>query len=155
MTFQLEDVFELFQGVESDSNGEIGEPEFVGDFNANYTNGDWSVFYGLSVIGGISNEADLRFQRGGDICLPSALRGGDICPVFKVKPQLYHSLSVTRDIGKRFSLTLGVSNLFDNRPPRGSALNSPIGGVTGQALTSGTQYDLVGRRGFISVRAKM
>ena len=152
MTFQLEDVFELFAGVESDSNGEIGEPKFVGDFNATYSNGPWSLFYGLNVIGGISNEADLRFARAGDICLASPLRGGDVCPIYKFKPQFYHSVSVTREIDKRFSMTLGVSNLFDNKPPRVGAF-APFGGF-GQTATSGTQYDLVGRRAFASVRGK-
>ena len=152
MTFQLEDVFELFAGVESDSNGEIGEPKFVGDFQATYSNGPWSLFYGLGVTGRISNEADLRFSRAGDICLPSPIRGGDICPVYKFKPQFYHSVSVTRDIAKRFSMTLGVSNLFDNKPPRVGSF-APFGGF-GQTATSGTQYDLVGRRVFVSARGK-
>lgn len=153
VTFQLEDLFELFAGVESDSNGEISDPKYVGDFRATYTNGGWSLFYGLSVIGGVSNEGDLRFSRAGDICLPSALRGGDICPVFKFKPQLYHAASITHDVAKRFSLTLGVSNIFDNEPPRVGSF-APFGGF-GQTAISGTQYDLVGRRAFISVRAKM
>lgn len=153
MTFQIEDVFELFNGNESDSNGEIGEPKFVGDFQTTYSNGPWSLYYGLGVTGAISNEGDLRFSRAGDICLPSPLRGGDVCPVFKFKPEFYHSVSLTRDIAKKFSMTLGVSNLFDNKPPRVGAF-APFGGF-GQTATSGTQYDLVGRRAFVSVRAKL
>lgn len=154
MTWQLEDLFELFAGATSDNNGEIGEPKFVGDFQATYSNGPWSLFYGLGVTGGISNEADLRFARAGDVCSASPIRGGDICPVFEFEPQFYHSVSLTRDIAKRFSMTVGVANLFDNKPPRGSAVNSPLGGLTGQTVTFGTQYDLVGRRVFVSARGK-
>jgi iron complex outermembrane receptor protein len=154
-TFQTEDLFELFQGSVSDSNGEIGEPKFVGDLRATYSVNDWSLFYGLNYIGGISGEADLRFARGGGLCAPNVTRG-EICPIFEIKPQLYHAVSLTRDIGKRFSMTLGVNNILNNKPPRVSSLApSPLFGTTGQAPTFGTQYDLVGRRAFVSVRAKM
>ncbi len=153
-TWQIEDLFELFQGFEADDNGESGEPVFVGDFKLTYDTGPWSVFYGLSVTGGTSDEQDLRDARGGEICFNSSLRGGPICPIFKLEPQFYHAASVTRDVGKRFSMTLGMSNLFDNKPPRVSGSFSPIGGI-GQAPVFGTQYDLVGRRAFVSVRAKM
>ncbi len=153
MTFQLEDTIELFAGARADDNGEISDPKFTGDFQANYSNGPWSVFYGLTAIGAISNEADLRFSRGGDVCFASALRGGDICPIYNFKPQFYHSVSLTRDFAKRVSLTVGVSNLFDKKPPR-VGINAPIGAF-GQTATSGTQYDLVGRRAFVSIRAKL
>jgi iron complex outermembrane recepter protein len=152
MTFQLEDTFELFAGVPRDDNGEISDPRFTGDFQTTYSNGPWSLFYGLTAIGSISNEGDLRFARGGDVCFASVIRGGDICPVYRFKAQFYHNASITRDFSKRFSVTAGVSNLFDKKPPR-VGINSPIGAF-GQTATSGTQYDLVGRRFFLSGRAK-
>jgi len=154
-TFQIEDEFELFAGNVSDDNGEIGDPIFVGDLKTTYSTGDWSIFYGLQVIGGISNEEDLRFAFAGDVCTPSALRAGDICPVFKFKPQFYHSASVTREIGKRFSMTIGLNNIFDNGPPRSSNVSNIFGGQVGQITANGSQYDLVGRRAFVSFRAKM
>ena len=154
MTWQIEDLFELFRGVEVSDEGESGEPTWVGDFKFNWNKGPWSVFYGLNVIGGTSDEEDLRNSRGGDVCFNSSVRGGLICPVYKLEPQFYHSASVTRDIGENYSLTLGVNNLFDTKPPRVSGSFSPISGI-GQAPVFGTQYDLVGRRAFISVRAKM
>ena len=154
-TYQIEDTFELFAGVVSDSEGEIGEPALVGDIRATYSNEGWSAFYGLSYIGGVSNEADLRFSTGGDICINSPLRGGAVCPVFEIKPQIYHSASISRQVGDRFTFTVGLNNIFNNRPPRSSALSSPFGGNTGQVPTFGTQYDLVGRRAFVSVRARM
>ncbi|HEV2080698.1 MAG TPA: TonB-dependent receptor [Allosphingosinicella sp.] len=153
-TIQIEDEFELFEGQISDNNGEIGDPIFVGDVKTTYTTGPWSFFYGVQVVGKQSEEDDLRFARGGDICTPSALRGGDVCPVFELKRQFYHSASITRDLNKRFSMTFGLNNIFDNEPPRGSAAFSTFG-VTGQTPTFATQYDLVGRRAFVSFRAKM
>ncbi|HEX9955377.1 MAG TPA: TonB-dependent receptor [Allosphingosinicella sp.] len=152
-TWQLEDRFVLFRGFESDNNNIVGEPDFVGDLKATYTNGSWSLFYGVNMIGGTSNEQALRNARGG-VCFVSALRGGEICPVFELKPTFYHTASLTRDIGKRFSFTMGVSNIFDTNPPPVSGSFGPIS-TLGQAPVFGTQFDLIGRRAFVSVRAKM
>jgi iron complex outermembrane receptor protein len=154
MTWQIEDLFELFQGFQADDNGESGEPVWVGDFKMTWDKGPWSTFYGLNVIGGTSDEQDLRNSRRGDVCFQSPLRGGLICPIYRLKPQFYHSASLTRELGDRFSMTLGVNNLLDTKPPRISGAFSPISGI-GQAPVFGTQYDLIGRRAFISVRAKM
>ena len=103
-----------------------------------------------------SNEEDLRDARAGDVCFSSPVRGGLICPVYRLRPQFYHSASVTRELGDRFTMTVGVSNIFNNTPPRvsgafGPSDLSPLGNVP----VFGTQYDMVGRRGFVSVRAKM
>ncbi|HEU5286593.1 MAG TPA: TonB-dependent receptor [Sphingomicrobium sp.] len=154
MTWQIEDLFELFRGFEADDNGESGEPRWVGDFKLTWANGPWSLFYGLNVIGSTSDELDLRNSRAGEVCFNSPLRGGLVCPVYKLDAQFYHSASVTREVGERFTMTLGVNNLFDNNPPRISGSFSPISGL-GQVPVFGTQYDLVGRRAFVSVRAKM
>jgi iron complex outermembrane receptor protein len=154
MTWQIEDRFVLFQGFESDSEGTASEPRFVGDFKLTYANGPWSVFYGLNVIGGTSDEENLRDARGGDVCFNSATRGGLICPVYEIKPQFYHAASITRTIGERFTMTMGVSNIFNNTPPRVSGSFSPISSI-GQAPVFGTQYDLIGRRAFVSVRTRL
>ena len=153
-TWQLEDLFELFAGATSNSEGEIGEPKFVGDLRTTWNKGPWSLFYGLNVTGAVSNEQDLRNIRAGQVCLPSAVRGGDVCPIYKFDPSFIHSASLTREVGDRFSLTLGLNNLFDTKPERASGAFGPVG-VTGQVPTFGTQYDLIGRRAFISVRAKI
>ena len=159
MTWQIEDLYELFAGFESDSLGEVGEPAWVGDFKLTWADGPWTLFYGVNVIGAISNEEDLRNARAGDVCFsnPTRVPTGDrlICPVYKFGEQFYHSASITRDIGKRFSFTLGVSNFLNNTPPRPSGVNGPFGNGVGQIATFGTQYDLVGRRAFVSVKAKM
>jgi iron complex outermembrane recepter protein len=154
MTWQIEDLFELFQGFEADDNGESSEPVWVGDFKATWDKGPWSLFYGMNVIGGTSDEEDLRNSRGGDVCFSSPVRGGLICPVYKLDAQFYHNASLTREIGDKFSMTIGVNNLFDTKPPRVSGSFSPISSI-GQAPVFGTQYDLVGRRAFVSVKAKM
>lgn len=153
MTWQIEDFVELFEGTRVDAEGEAGEPTWVGDFKFTWDKGPWSAFWGTTVIGGTSDEQDLRDANAGEICPVSTIRGGQVCPIYRLKPQFYHNVSLTRDFGDRFSLTLGVRNLFDNRPPPVSAVFGPISTI-GNAPIFGTQYDLIGRRIFASVRAK-
>lgn len=154
MTWQIEDTVELFDGFEQTFEGEAGEPTWVGDFKFTWGKGPWSLFWGTTVIGGTSDEQGLRNARSGDVCFNSTNRGGLICPIYRLDPQFYHSASVTRDVGERFSLTLGVRNLFDTEPPRVSGAFGPISTI-GNAPIFGSQYDFVGRRAFINVRAKM
>lgn len=154
MTWQLEDLFQLFAGATRDNEGEVGEPAFVGDFRTTWAKGPWSVFYGLNVTGAVSNEQDTRNARAGQLCFASAVRGGQICPIYELEPQFLHSASVTREIGDRFSMTVGLNNIFNTKPPRVSGTGGSIG-VIGQFPTNGTQYDLIGRRAFVSVRAKL
>jgi iron complex outermembrane receptor protein len=161
-TWQLQDRFELFQGFISDSNGELGEPRFVGNLRTTWSNAGWSLFYGLDVVGSASNEQDFRNLAGRDqatLCVSgtagAVIRGGTYCNVTEFDAYFLHSASVTRDIGDRFSMTFGINNLFNTAPPRPSSSFNPTSiGVTGQAPTFATQYDLIGRRPFVSVRAK-
>ena len=62
MTWQLKDDTRLLptSPVESD-NGEVGSPKWVGDFRANWRlPSDLTLFYGINVIGGTSNRAELE-----------------------------------------------------------------------------------------------
>jgi iron complex outermembrane receptor protein len=161
-TWQLQDRFELFRGFVADDNGEIGEPRFVGNVRTTYSNDGWSLFYGLDVVGGVSNEQDFRNLAGRNqqtLCVSgtagAVIRGGTYCNITKFDPYFLHSASVTRDIGDRFTMTVGVNNIFDTSPPRPSGSFNPATlNVTGQTATFATQYDLIGRRPFVSVRAK-
>jgi iron complex outermembrane receptor protein len=60
---------------------------------------------------------------------------------------------VTKEI-EGFDFTLGVSNLFDKRPPRVSVLNGGVISTLGQAAAV-SQYDWLGRRFFVNVSAKL
>jgi outer membrane receptor protein involved in Fe transport len=60
----------------------------------------------------------------------------------------YFDAGVTFDIGNRFGLTLGVNNLFDTKP-------SLVGNQQVQANTDPSLYDVLGRRFFATVRAKI
>ena len=79
---------------------------------------------------------------------------GDYCYDVTTQATFYHSASITRRIANdRFQITMGISNIFDTTPPRistnGVALT--IGQVAGGTAS---QYDYLGRRFFMNVRAR-
>jgi iron complex outermembrane recepter protein len=149
MGWQLQDTVALFAGVEQSVNGESGEPKWVGDFNLSWEGSDgWSAFYGLDVIGSTSDVEDFVDANGGP-CVASATRERTYCPKLTAPTTFYHSISATKEI-EDWQLTLGVANLLDEAPPRVSTAN--VGQITtvGQAPFT-SNYDFVGRRGFLSV----
>jgi iron complex outermembrane receptor protein len=153
MTWSIEDRTQLFVGGDVTSEGTAGEPKWVGNFRFTWDKGPWELFWGLNVIGGTSDEQNLRDFLGGTLCIHSSLRDAEVCPIYRLKPQFYHSVSVTRNIGDRYRLIVGVSNLFNNKPPLVSNADNVISSI-GNAPIFGTQYDLIGRRAFVSVQAK-
>lgn len=153
MTWSIEDRTQLFVGGTQSFEGTAGEPKWVGNFRFTWDKGPWQLFWGLNVIGGTSDEQNLRDFLGGTLCIHSNLRDAEVCPIYRLKPQFYHSVSITRNIGDRYRFIVGVSNLFNNKPPLVSNANAVISTI-GNAPVFGTQYDLIGRRAFVSVQAK-
>ena len=165
MTWQLEDTVALFAGTEVSNNGEDGEPIWVGDFNIEWSMDEWSVFWGIDAIQHTSDVGDF-IAANGDTCLPvppgppavNPIFGTRICADLIAEARVYHAVSVTREFDD-WRITLGVANLLDEEPPRvtsgASASNwnlSEIGTVGKAPFES--NYDYVGRRGFLSVTKK-
>ena len=175
MTWQLTDDSRLLAtSPVLNENGLVGSPEFVGDFRANWTHpSGFSLFYGVNVIGAASSrELFDRVNPASGGCLRSFNNQGAtaaelllnpalslpvygvFCPDFDVAATFYHNISVTQEIADgRFTITAGVSNLFDTRPPRVSVLNGNTISTLGP-VAAASQYDFVGRRGFINVSTK-
>lgn len=151
MTWQVEDTQSLFEN-ETQLNGTVGDPRWVGNFNLTWTKGPWTALYGLDVIGSADN-AD-NFYRSSNRCRTSIFREGTYCPIFSVPAVAYHAFSITRDIGEKYRFTLGVANILDTKPPRVSTISN--GGIStlGQVPVFGSQYDYLGRRVFVNVRAR-
>lgn len=156
MTWQIEDTVALFNNTANDNTGEAGEPRWVGDFDFFWhPNDTLSIYYGLNVIGATSDEGDYR-RIVGDICRTTAVYG-EFCVDLKAEARFYHAVSVTKKV-KNFDFTLGVSNLFDQKPPRvtvagGNSLNQGTINTIGQSVFA-SQYDYLGRRFFIGAKAR-
>lgn len=135
-------------------NGRAGSPRWVGDFRFNWApTKETSFFYGLNVIGGTSNLQDFQRDNAGSSCIISAIYG-TYCPQLKAPAIFYHNVSITQDVANNaFSITLGVSNLFNTRPPRVSVLNGGEISTLGPVIAA-SQYSFVGRRAFINVSTK-
>lgn len=165
MTWQLKDNIILLPGSPAESfNGEAGSPKWVGDFKLSWaTPNDWTFFYGVNVIGKTSDMEDFLESSGGNECVNSFLGGtvpplstpiyGRYCPDVTAPMVFYHSASISKDIDDAFSITFGVSNLFDKRPPRVSLFNGSTIPTLGPVIAA-SQYSFVGRRAFINVSGK-
>jgi iron complex outermembrane receptor protein len=154
MTWQRKDLFQLLpSSVPTSDNGEDGSPKWVGDFRFNWQM-PWgtSFFYGLNVIGKTSDVQDFLDDNGGDRCINSTVYGR-YCPDLTAPMVFYHNVSLTQEVGDQFEFTLGVSNLFDRRPPRVSVLNGGEITMIGPVIAA-SQYPFVGRRVFANVTAK-
>lgn len=155
MTWQTTDTFKLLPTSPTTSdNGEAGSPRWIGDFRFVWSlpSSGTSVFYGLNVIGGTSDLGDFLRNNGGNRCIVSTLRG-TYCPDLDVPAVFYHNMSITQEVNDKFEITLGVSNLFNTRPPRVSVLNGGEISMMGPVVAA-SQYSFVGRRAFINARAK-
>ncbi len=148
MTWQTHDTVALFDGLTEDNNGEAGDPIFVGDFFAQLDSGPWTLFYNLDVIGKTNDEQDFLDQNG-TLC-PTYVTLGTVCVKLRTGAQFYHSASISRDISDNYSLTVGMANITNHRPPR----TTQIGGDGTRSLGQGllySQYDLRGRRAFVNL----
>lgn len=161
MTWQTKDNYQLLPtSVPESTNGEAGSPKWVGDFRANWVHpSGFSAFWGVNVLGGTSNVADF-VEDFGDTCIDSynsatgAPIYGTYCPDLTVPTMFYHNVSVSQEIEDgKFTITAGVNNLFNTRPPRVSTLNGSQISMLGPVIAA-SQYSLVGRKFFLNISAK-
>lgn len=176
LTWQLKDRFTLFQGTEASFNGLAGDPKWVGDLNVSWSRNPVTITYGLQVIAGTNDRQNLIDANGEPIgptgptppvsnltpnfCLATpaayALRGGPYCPIFKLPSVAYHSISAEIQATRNFTFTVGMANIFNKKPPLVSTVGSPItGGAFAQVPLLGSYYDYIGRRVFVTARAKI
>ncbi|NQY97620.1 MAG: TonB-dependent receptor [Henriciella sp.] len=143
-TYQMEDELVLFPNSDPiDTNGEAGDPEWVGELNLTFERGPWDVFWGMNYVDVTSNIE----SNGGNT---GTIFGNPVVFKLKTEPVTYHSASIGRDLPNDFTVRVGVSNLFDEQPPSVTTLN------LGEYNTVGTsafysQYDWLGRRFFLNV----
>jgi iron complex outermembrane receptor protein len=146
-TWQREARTALFEGFDREENGWFGEPKWVGNLDVTYLKGDWTFFWGMDVIGKVSSLSRL----GSD---EQTLRGDPIRVVLDADAQQYHDFSVTKAFDNGITVIGGVSNAFDQAPPNITTLNYGYTESQGTAAFY-SQYDMMGRRWFMSVRYEM
>jgi iron complex outermembrane receptor protein len=136
-TWQLEDDIALFAGSTVDSNGDVGDPDFVGNTNFRFERGDWTFNWFVELIGKASDSEDF----------PDRDLSGTIGYKMDTEFTAYHSASVRRRMDT-WTFTGGVANLFGEAPP--SVTPSQVQSQGTSVLSS--QYDYYGRRVFLNVR---
>lgn len=143
-TLQLEDEILLFAtSAPLDTNGETGEPEWVGEVSFALERGPWSAFWGIDYIGETSN----RESFGGEAIVQ--LDGTALVKV-ETEEVIYHSFSLTRELPNDFTVRVGIANVFDEAPPRVSTVNIGEYNLIGQVPFE-SQYDWLGRRAFVNI----
>jgi outer membrane receptor protein involved in Fe transport len=136
-----------------DSNGTIATPKWSGTFEAFYEIDGVEFRYGLDWLSGDHHRTYKYFATDTttgeyDADYDQTLRDNYY---FEVPNYFLHSASVQFDVAKKFTLTMGVRNLFDKKPPRISADGYSL--IGNAPLYSG--YDYVGRTFFVNATAKL
>lgn len=142
-THTMEDVILLFDpniasGFDnSDYNGTIGDPEWVGNAQISLDVGDITYSWFVDYIGATDDRVfyDDTFTYNG--------RPGRA--IYDVDAWLSHDVSV-RWQGDKLTITGGIANVFDAQPP---VISTGGSGRLGGTTQYGTQYDLRGRTMFI------
>ncbi len=122
--------------------GSIGNPKWAGTGHVGYDWGSWYARWGVDFIKGTSDEF-LVSQSS----FPSAVYD------FSVPNYWLHTASLRFEPSNRYSLTLGVRNVFDKDPPKITAEDPFVNTISNVPLQSA--WDFRGRTFFINAAAKI
>ncbi|NUT01800.1 MAG: TonB-dependent receptor, partial [Sphingomonas sp.] len=124
-----------------DFAGSIGNPKWAGTGHIGYDWGSWYARWGVDYIKG----TDDRF-----------LTEDDLDPAvydFSVPDYWLHTATLRYEPSNRYSLTLGIRNVFDKKPPKISAEDPFVNTIANVPLQSG--WDFRGRTFFVNAQAKI
>lgn len=124
-----------------DFNGQIGFPKWAGTGHVAYETGPFYFRWGVEYIKGTS-DTDAAEDIGFDPAVYD----------FSVPDYWLHTLAVRYEEGP-YSITGGIRNLFDKKPPKITAEDPFVNTIANAPLQSG--FDLRGRTFFVNVRAKV
>ena len=139
-TWQLKDTEAKFADTVVDFNGFVGDPDWTGQLNLNFQKGDWTAFWGIDMVGKASDaETEADHNTAGTL-------------FYKIHTEFtaYHNVSLRKQF-EGWSITGGVSNLFDEHPPAVTIGQGKYSTVGTSVLSS--QYDYLGRRAFLNIKA--
>ncbi|QNP42684.1 TonB-dependent receptor [Sphingomonas daechungensis] len=122
--------------------GSIGNPKWAGTGHVGYDWGPWYARWGVEFIG---KSSDNFLVDPADY--PSNVYD------FSVKDYWLHTFALRYEPSNRYSLTAGVRNVFDKKPPKITAEDPFVNTISNIPLQSG--WDFRGRTFFINAQAKI
>jgi outer membrane receptor protein involved in Fe transport len=120
----------------------IGNPRWAGTGHIGYDWGSWYARWGVDYIKG-TNDRFLTEDLGYDPAVYD----------FSVPDYWLHTASLRFEPSNRYSLTLGVRNVFDKKPPKITAEDPFVNTIANVPLQSG--WDFRGRTFFVNAQAKI
>ena len=139
-TWQLKDTEAKFADTVQDFNGFVGDPDWTGQLNLSFQKGDWTGFWGIDMIGKASDAESYADKN----------TAGTLFYKIHTEFTAYHNVSVRKQF-EGWSITGGVANLFNETPPAVTLGQGNYNTVGTSVLSS--QYDYVGRRAFLNIKA--
>ncbi|WP_275065502.1 TonB-dependent receptor domain-containing protein [Aliidiomarina taiwanensis] len=121
--------------------GRLGNPKHTGNVNINLERDTWNYNYSIRYVDSVSND---HLYTDGDL---GTYRGEEVRFVSSAPKVIYHTFSTSKTFGDNWDLTVGVNNLFDKKPPKGSPSRAS---TVGNAMLY-SQYDQMGRRVFANL----
>ncbi|RUO75155.1 TonB-dependent receptor [Pseudidiomarina sediminum] len=141
-TIQIERASQQFADSEVlDSVGLLGSPRHSGTLTASLERDDWRYTWATRYLSSVENYE--RFTRGN----LTTYRGSDVTFIADAPSTFYHTASVSKTFEDNLDVTLGVTNIFDKKPPYGSP---SAASTVGNAMLY-SQYDQLGRQVFLNV----
>ena len=147
-TKQEKDIEAVFADTPEDLNGQVGDPEYVGESRVTYDMGPWSFFWGMDWVGS-SDSTEQYIQNQGQIEV--TYRGQDYRGVFSTDNVFYHAFSASYEFDNGITLLGGVANAFDENPPQltRQGVSTDIYTMIGNSVLF-SNYDMLGRRYFVN-----
>ena len=148
-TWTFEDLQRLFSadaesGFEDDDfNGSIGDPQVTANMRLSWETGDWTVSWFSDFVGRMSNAYLSSDSVRGYFGYPGGARYID-----DTEAVWYHDISARWE-QDTWALTVGMSNVFDEEPP---IVSTDVASRRGNVPVAASQYDLLGRSGFVRVQ---
>jgi outer membrane receptor protein involved in Fe transport len=125
-----------------DYAGSIGNPKWAGTAHVGYDWGSWYARWGVDYIKG-TNDRFLTEDLGFDPAVYD----------FSVDDYWLHTASLRFEPSNRYSLTLGIRNVFDKKPPKITAEDPFVNTISNVPLQG--NFDVRGRTFFVNAQAKI
>jgi len=131
-----------------DFAGSVGNPKWAGTAHVGYDWGPWYARWGVDYIKGTDDRFITEDVDGDGVI--------DFDPAvydFSVPDYYLHTASIRFEPSKKYSLTVGVRNVFDRKPPKITSEDPFVNTIANVPLQAG--FDMRGRTFFVNAQAKI